>query len=70
MRRGGARKCSRTEDVLLAASTEVEVEGIDAIAEALAKQMTDGRTVDGGTRVPDGPKYVGVGEKEPNNHSE
>ena len=63
VRRGGARKCSSTEDVLLAASTEVKLEGIDAIAEALAKQMTDGRTVDGWTRVPAGPKKIGGGKE-------
>ena len=38
-----------------------------ALAEAEAKLMTDGRTVDVGTRVPTGPKYVGDGEEAPNN---
>ena len=45
-----------TEDVLLAAAaTEVEAEESDTAAEALAKLVTDGRTVDGGTGVPAGP---------------
>ena len=52
VRSGGARKYSRTEDVLLAAATEVEAEETDAVATTLAKQVTDGRTVDVGTRVP------------------
>ena len=63
VRRGGAWKCSGTVDVLLAASTEVEAEEADMMSEALAKLMTDGRMMDGGTGVPAGPNYVGGGEE-------
>ena len=63
MRRGGARKNSGTEDVLLAAVTEVEAEETDTVAEALAKQVTDGRMMDAGPRVPAWTKQVGGGEE-------
>ena len=70
VRRGGARKCSGTKDVLLAASTDVELEGIDAVAEALAKQVTDRRTMGVGTRVPAWPNQVGCGKKGHDNQSD
>ena len=60
---GGARTYSGIEDVLLVVVTEVEAEETDTMSEALAKLMTDGRTVDGGTGVPAGTKYVGGGEE-------
>ena len=47
--------------------TEVEAEETDTVLEALAKLMTDGRTVDILTRVPAGPKYVSDGEQAHNN---
>ena len=49
--------------LLLAAATEVEAEETDTVAVARPKQVTDGRTVDGGSRVPAGPKEIGGGKK-------
>ena len=65
-----ASKYSGTGYVPLAASTEVEAEEADMMSEALAKLMTDGRMMDGGTGVPAGPNYVGGCEQRPNNQSE
>ena len=42
---------------------EVEAKKTDMVAVAMPKQVADGRTVDGGSRVPAGPKEIGSGNK-------
>ena len=42
---------------------EVEAKKTDTVAVAMPKQVTDGRTVDGGSRVPVGAKEIGGGKK-------
>ena len=70
VRSGGAGTCSGTKGFLLSAATEVEAKVPWLVAKALAKQRTDGRTMDGGTGVPTGPNYVGGCKERFNNQSE
>ena len=52
-----------TRSLLLAAATDVEAEETDTVAVAMPKQVADGMTVDGGSRVPAGPKEIGGGKE-------
>ena len=45
------------------AATEVEAKKTDTVAVAMPKQVTGGRTVDGGSRIPAGPKKIGGGKE-------
>ena len=70
VRSGGAWTYSGTGNIPLAAATEVDAKRTDTVAVAVPKQVTDGRTVDGGSRVPAGPKTIGGGNERCNNQME